>query len=107
MDSPGRTSGGAGVSSVRGPAPPRPDPHRVAELHRGSSGALGGPRSNATPWKLTGQRDLRPGLFGRVVLWVEETRLAFRPNDLARSPDNWQEETRWRRATMDDLGVVP
>jgi hypothetical protein len=79
------------------PAPPYPDGREIAGIFRDLSG------SSHTPWRLTGAQRFRRNLFGHVVMWVEEERYVHKPVTSVRSPNNWQQERRWRRARMRDL----
>jgi len=86
------------------PAPPPPDPRAIAEALRRGSLTEFGPGPSKTTWKRTGGQEFRRGWFGRAVLFIEESRLVFRPIVTGYTPANWQQQTRWRRARMGDLG---
>jgi len=58
-------------------------------------------------WELTGAHEFRAGWFGQPVLYVEERRRAWCPVVTGYTPANWQDQVRWRRARMSDLGRMP
>ena len=82
------------------PAPPRPTRHQIADmgLYQGR---------HQTEWEATGQCEFRASWLRGVVLWIEETRMVFRPRVAGHSPKNWTEAKRWRKATMTDLARPP
>jgi hypothetical protein len=75
-------------------------------LRHGVLSVTGRPGRDETIWELTGNRIWRTGWFGRADLYVEEVRLVFRPIYTGYTPANWQEQRRWRRARVADLGSL-
>lgn len=59
-----------------------------------------------TRWTATGRQRHVATWFGLAKIWIEESRMVYRPRYSSNTRANWTAQTRWRRARRRDRAIL-